>query len=114
MVIQRGDIWWASLAAPTGSSPGYRRPVLVVQSNDFNRSRIATIIAAVITSNPRLAHAPGNVVLPKKVSRLPHESVVNVSQLITLDKRFLTERVGTVPQRYLKQIDAGLRLVLSL
>ena len=114
MVITRGDIWWATLSAPTGSSPGYRRPVLVIQSNDFNRSRISTIIAVVITSNTRLAQAPGNVLLPRKVSKLPKESVVNVSQLITLDKEFLTERVGTLPQHYVKQVEAGLRLVLSL
>lgn len=114
MVITRGEIWWTTLSAPAGSAPGYRRPVLVVQSNDFNRSRIATIIAVVITSNIRLAQAPGNVFLPRKISSLPKESVVNVSQLLTLDKQFLTERVGILPQSYLQQVDAGLRLVLSL
>ena len=114
MVIIRGDIWWATLSAPTGSSPGYRRPVLVIQSNDFNRSRLSTILAVVITSNIRLAQAPGNVLLPRKVSKLPKESVVNVSQLITLDKQFLTERVGTLPQHYVRQVEDGLRLVLSL
>ena len=114
MVIQRGEIWWANLGTPTGSSPGYRRPVLILQSNDFNRSRIATVIAAVITSNMRLAQAPGNVTLPKKASRLPHESVVNVSQVVTLDKQFLTENVGIISLRDMKQIEAGLRLVLSL
>lgn len=114
MVIQRGEIWWANLGTPTGSSPGYRRPVLILQSNDFNRSLIATVIAAVITSNMRLAQAPGNVTLPKKASRLPHESVVNVSQVVTLDKQFLAEKVGIISLRYMKQIEAGLRLVLSL
>jgi mRNA interferase MazF len=114
MVIQRGEIWWANLGIPAGSSPGYRRPVLVLQSNDFNRSRIATVIVAVITSNMRLAQAPGNVLLPKKASRLPHESVVNVSQVITLDKQFMTERVGAISLRYMKHVDEGLRLVLSL
>ena len=114
MVIKRGEIWWAALVAPTGSSPGYRRPILIVQSNDFNRSRISTVIAVVITSNMRLAQAPGNVFLPRKISKLPRESVVNVSQLITLDKQFLTEKVGTLAQHYVKHVEAGLRLVLSL
>jgi mRNA interferase MazF len=114
MVIQRGEIWWANLGMPEGSSPGYRRPVLVLQSNDFNRSRIATVIVAVITSNMHLAHAPGNVTLSKKASRLPRESVVNVSQVITVDKQFLEEKVSTMSLRVMKQVDAGLRLVLSL
>jgi mRNA interferase MazF len=114
MVIQRGDIWWANLGMPEGSSPGYRRPVLILQSNDFNRSRIATVIAAVITSNLHLAQAPGNVTLSKKASRLPRESVVNVSQVITVDKQFLEEKVSTISFRVMKQVDAGLRLILSL
>lgn len=94
-MIIRGDIWWASLPAPIASEPGYRRPLLVVQSNDFNQSRISTVIAAVITSNIRLADAPGNVILSKKESGLPKKSVVNVSQLITVDKSFFTEKTGT-------------------
>ena len=114
MVIQRGEIWWANLGMPEGSSPGYRRPVLILQSNDFNRSRIATIIVAVITSNMHLAQAPGNVTLSEKVSRLPRESVVNVSQVLTIDKQFLEEKVTTVSLRVMKQVEAGLRLVLSL
>ena len=79
-----------------GSEPGYSRPVLVVQSDDFNRSRISTVIVVAITSNTRLAAAPGNVLLPSKVSGLPKDSVANVSQLITLDKAFLTGRVGSL------------------
>ena len=114
MVITRGDIWWATLPAPTGYSPGYRRPVFIVQSNDFNRNRIATVIVSVITSNVQLVHAPGNVFLPRKISKLPQESVVNVSQLITLDKQYLTERVTTLPHSYVVQVETGLRLVLSL
>lgn len=114
MVIQRGEIWWANLGMPEGSSPGYRRPVLILQSNDFNRSRIATVIVAVITSNMHLAQAPGNVTLSKKACRLPRESVVNVSQVITVDKQFLEEKVSTISLRVMKQVDAGLRLVLSL
>jgi len=93
--MQRGDIWWATLPSPTASKPGYRRPLLIVQSDDFTRSRISTIIAVVVTSNLRLADAPGNVLLPKKSSGLPKRSVANVSQLITVDKSFLTEKVGT-------------------
>ena len=88
MVIQRGEIWWASLPEPRGSEPGYSRPVLVVQADDFNRSRINTVIAVVITSNIRLAEAPGNVLLSRKATGLPKQSVANVSQLITLDKAF--------------------------
>lgn len=114
MVIQRGEIWWATLPEPVGSEPGFRCPVLVVQSNDFNRSRISTIIAVVITSNIRLAEAPGNVFLPRKATSLPKDSVANVSQVITIDKSFLTERVGSLPQESLLSIEQGLRLVLAL
>ena len=113
-MIRRGEIWWASLPEPTASEPGYRRPVLVVQSDDFNRSRIATIIAVVITSNLKLAQAPGNVLLPSKATGLVRDSVANVSQVITVDKSFLTERVGTLPPYLLEQVEGGLRLVLSL
>jgi mRNA interferase MazF len=114
MVMQRGEIWWASLREPQGSGPGYRRPVLIVQANEFNRSRISTIIAAVITSNLALASAPGNVRLGPRSSGLPKESVVNVSQLITIDKRFLTERIKPIDPRTMQEVDAGLRTVLSI
>jgi mRNA interferase MazF len=114
MVIARGEIWWASLKAPRGSEPGFRHPVLVVQSDAFNRSQIRTVVVAVITSNLHLAQAPGNVRLTRRQSKLPHESVVNVSQVLTLDKQFLSERVGRVPVEQLAQVDQGLRLVLSL
>ncbi len=114
MVIKRGEIWWASLPEPVGAEPGYRRPVLIVQSNDFNRSRIATVIAVVITSNTRLAQAPGNVFLPKKLTGLSKDSVANISQVVTVDKNFLTEKVSTLPPNILEQIEKGLRLVLWL
>lgn len=114
MVIQRGEIWWASLPEPVGSEPGYRRPVLVVQANEFNRSRIATVIAVVITSNTKLAQAPGNVFLPQKLTGLPRDSVANISQVVTVDKRFLTERVGLLPPKLVEQVEKGLRLVLQL
>jgi mRNA interferase MazF len=113
-VIRRGGIWWAALPEPVGSEPGYRRPVIIVQSNDFNQSRIATVLAVVITSNTRLVQAPGNVFLPQKATGLSKDSVANVSQVITLDKNFLDERIGSLPSKLLKQIEDGLRLVLVL
>ncbi|MHB8720638.1 MAG: type II toxin-antitoxin system PemK/MazF family toxin [Steroidobacteraceae bacterium] len=112
--MRRGEIWWASLAEPHGSAPGFRRPVLVVQSNDFNESAIRTAICAAITSNMRLADAPGNVRVTRRVSGLPHDSVVNVSQLVTLDKQMLTENVGRLPAQSLCDVEAGIKLVLAL
>lgn len=112
--MRRGEIWWASLPEPTGSGPGLRRPLLVVSANSFNESRIATVVAAVITSNLRLADAPGNVRIPPKGTGLTKPSVVNVSQVITVDKTFLTERIGRVSTKLLAEVDDGLRLVLSL
>ncbi len=114
MVIQRGEIWWASMPEPRGSEPDYSRPVLVVQADDFNRSRINTVIAVVITSNIRLAEAPGNVFLSRKASGLPKQSVANVSQLITIDKAFLKEKVKRLGKREFSEVEEGLRLVLSL
>lgn len=114
MVIQRGEIWWASLDEPSGSEPGFRRPLVVVQSNDFNRSRINTVLAVVITSNTRLAQAPGNVLLPAKSTGLDRDSVANVSQLITVDKASLTEKIGKLTTSQMQSVDDGLRLVLSL
>lgn len=112
--MQRGEIWWADLPTPRGSEPGYRRPILILQQDDFNRSRIATVIAVVLTSNLRLQVAPGNVLLSARDSGLPKDSVANVSQLVTLDKSMLTERVASVSAVKLKQIENGMRLVLGL
>jgi mRNA interferase MazF len=112
--MRRGEIWWASLGEPQGSGPGYRRPVLIVQSNEFNESAIRTSICAAMTSNMRLAHAPGNVRVTRRASGLSRESVVNVSQLITLDKQRLTEKVGRLPAESLRDVEAGIRLVLAL
>jgi mRNA interferase MazF len=112
--MRRGEIWWASLGEPHGSAPGFRRPVLVVQSNDFNESAISTSICAAITSNMRLADAPGNVRVTRRVSGLPHDSVINVSQLITLDKQILTENVGRLPAQSMRDVEAGIKLVLAL
>ncbi len=112
--MRRGEIWWASLGEPHGSGPGYRRPVLIVQSNEFNQSAIRTSICAAMTSNMRLADAPGNVRVTRRASGLPQESVVNVSQLITLDKQRLTEKVGRLPAESFRDVEAGIRLVLAL
>ncbi len=114
MVIKRGEIWWAKLPEPVRSEPGYKRPLVIIQSNDFNNSNINTVIAAVITTNLRLAAAPGNISLPVKKSKLPKKSVINVSQLITINKSFLVERVYALSSEVMEQIDNGIRLVLKL
>ena len=114
MVITRGEIWWAELDEPVGSEPGYRRPVLVVQADSFNRSRLQTTLAVVLTSNLRLVAAPGNVLVPRAASGLPKDAVVNVSQVVTLDRDALAERSGRLPGRLLAAVDAGLKLVLDL
>ena len=113
-MIARGEIWWVELPAPTGSGPGKRGPVLVVSADPFNLSRIGTVVAVAISSNVDLAAAPGNVAVPAGRSGLPKDSVVNVSQIVTLDKRQLAERVGSLDHDTLAQIDAGLRIVLDL
>jgi len=112
--MKRGEIWWADLPNPVGSGPGYKRPVLVVQANPFNASRISTVIVATITSNLALAEAPGNVRIGKSDSGLPQPSVVNVSQLITLDRAILSKKVKALPGATMDKVDAGLKLVLSL
>ena len=112
--MKRGEVWWASLLPPTGSGPGLRRPVVVVQSNPFNDSRIATVVIAAITSNLALAEAPGNVRIGKSESGLSKPSVVNVSQILTIDRSFLTERVRMLPAQVVSRVDSGIRLVLGL
>lgn len=112
--MKKGEIWWASLDEPRGSEPGFRRPVVIVSANEFNDSRINTALAAVVTSNLRLADAPGNVLLEKKHSRLPKDSVINVSQLITIDKAFLSEKISTLSAQHLNAVNEGLRLILGL
>lgn len=114
MVIGRGEIWWANLPDPSGSSPGYRRPVLVVQSDPFNRSLIQTVVALAITKNIELGKAPGNVSITARASRLPVDSVINVSQVITIDKNLLTEFVSTLPNKKMEKVEEGLRLILNL
>jgi len=112
--VKRGEIWWATLPPPSGSGPGFRRPVLVIQSNPFNDSRISTAIIAVITSNLALADAPGNVRAAKAESGLSKHSVVNVSQILTIDKALLTDRVQPLSAELMQRVDNGLRLVLDL
>lgn len=112
--MKRGEIWWADLPEPDGSEPGYRRPILIVQSDDFNQSRIRTVVALAITSNMQLAAAPGNVSLARRGAGLKTNSVINVSQIVTLDKQFLADRVGRVSDFVLAQVEEGMRLVLGL
>jgi mRNA interferase MazF len=114
VVVERGAIWWADLTDPRGSEPGFRRPLLIVQADAFNRSRIQTIVAVVLTSNLRLVEAPGNVLIPARLSGLPKDSVANVSQVITIDRDFLLEPVGKLDAKILRQVGDGLRLVLHL
>lgn len=112
--MHRGEIWWAALPEPNGSGPGYRRPVLIVQSDDFNRSRINTVVVAILTSNVALAQAPGNVLVRARRAGLPRDSVVNVSQLITIDKRLLAGKIQTLDSPTMAEIDSGIRLVLAV
>ena len=108
---RRCDVYWAELREPTGSEPGYRRPVLVVSADSFNRSRISTVVVVAISSNTGLAAAPGNVELPAADSGLPRDSVANVSQILTLDKNQLADRAGAVDFPTMRRVEAGLRLV---
>ena len=112
--MNRGEIWWADMPGPRASEPGFSRPVLIVQSDAFNRSRIQTVLAVVLTSNLLLADAPGNVKLSTRKTGLPKESVANVSQVVTLDKAFLRDRCGKLDGETMERIEEGLRLVLSL
>jgi mRNA interferase MazF len=112
--MKRGEIWWASLPSLTGSGPGFRRPVIVIQANSFSESRIGTVVVAIVTTNLTIGGAPGNVRLGKADSGLSKPSVVNVSQLFTIDRSLLTERVRALPSQSMHQVEAGLRLVLSL
>jgi mRNA interferase MazF len=114
LVIRRGSVWWADLGKPQGSKPSKRRPVLVIQANSFNASRLNTALVAIITSNTRLATMPGNVFLPSTTAGLPKDSVVNVTALVTLDKSDLEAEAGHLPTSLMHEVDRGLRSVLSL
>lgn len=113
MVIGQGDVFWASLDEPIGSAAGFRRPVVIVQGDSFNASRISTAVVVPLTSNQRLAAAPGNVLLPAATTGLPKDSVANVSQIVAIDRALLTERVGRVPAVQLERILSGIDLVLG-
>lgn len=113
-MIERGRIYWADLGEPEGSAPAKRRPVLVISADSYNTSRLATVVAAAITSNTRLAAMPGNVFLPSSATGLPRDSVVNVTALVTIDKQDLGALAGTVPPTLMDDVERGLRRVLEL
>jgi mRNA interferase MazF len=111
--ILQGEVWWAELSAPTGSGPGFRRPVVVVQGDAMNRSRISTVVCVPLTSNLKWADAPGNVALAPKQTGLPKNSVANVSQILTVDKEILVTRAGKLPPQSLRQVMTGIEIVLG-
>jgi mRNA interferase MazF len=114
MVMLRGEVWWANLPPPVGSGPGGRRPVVIVQDDEFNQSRIQTIVIVIITSNLKWARARGNVFLPARLSGLEHDSVANVSQVLAADKMLLTDFIGALPEELMTEIDEGLRAIFGL
>ena len=114
MTVNRGELWWADLGEPRGSEPALRRPVLVLQADSFNRSRLQTVVVVSLTSNLRLSAAPGNVVCRPRGTGLREPSVVNATQISTLDRSFLHERIGRLPPATLQQVEDGVRLVLGL
>lgn len=111
--IAQGEVWWADLPGPTGSGPGFRRPVIVVQGDHMNRSRIATVVCVPLTSNLTWTDAPGNVFLPARLVGLPKDSVANVSQVVAVDRRFLTERCGKLSPKKLALVMSGIDVVLG-
>ena len=113
VTVSQGEVWWADLGGPRGSKPGFRRPVLVIQGDALNRSRIATAVCVALTSNVKWASAPGNVLLSESATGLPKESVANVSQIVTLDKSELTVRVGKLPKAKLDLVLSGVDVVLG-
>jgi mRNA interferase MazF len=113
VVIAQGDVCWADLPDPVGSGPGFRRPVLVVQGDAFNRSDLSTVVCVPLTSNLKWLEAPGNVLLPARGTGLSRDSVANVSQLVALDRALLTERVGRSSKRQLELVFSGIDLVLG-
>ena len=113
VAIGQGDVWWADIPEPTGSAPGFRRPVVVVQGDALNRSRLATVVCVVLTSNAKWAGAPGNVLLPARATGLPKDSVANVSQIVTLDRGELSERVGKLSRNRLDAVLGGIDAMLG-
>lgn len=112
-MISQGEVWWAELPEPTGAGPGFRRPVVIIQGDALNRSRLSTVVCIPLTSNLKWEAAPGNVLLLAKQTGLPKESVANVSQIITLDKQLLTERAGKVSRAKLELILAGIDIIFG-
>jgi len=113
VAVSQGEIWWAELPEPIGSGPGYRRPVVLVQGNSLNRSRIATVVCVPLTSNLKWADAPGNVLIPAKDSGLPKDSVANPSQIVSLDRQTLAERAGKLSAKKLHLVLTGIDVVLG-
>jgi mRNA interferase MazF len=113
VTVSQGDVCWAELGEPGGSEPGYRRPVVVVQGDSLNRSRLATVVCVALTSNVKWAGAPGNVVLPATATGLPKDSVANVSQIVTLDRADIVKRVGKLPRAKLELVLSGIDVVLG-
>ena len=113
MVVSQGEVWWAELPAPAGSGPGFRRPVVILQGEPFNRSRIATVVCVPLTSNLKWAAAPGNVSLAARMTGLAKDSVANVSQIVAVDKGLLTKRVGKLPRSQVELLLAGINIVLG-
>lgn len=113
VTIAQAEVWWAELPEPAGSGPGFRRPVVIVQGNHLNRSRIATVVCVPLTSNLVWADAPGNALLPARATGLPKDSVANVSQLVTVDRSFLVERAGRLGPKSFAQILHGIDIVLG-
>ena len=113
VTVSQGEVWWADLGEPRGSKPGFRRPVLVIQGDALNRSRIATAVCVALTSNVKWASAPGNVLLSESATGLPKESVANVSQIVTLDRSDLTERTGKLPKAKVELVLTGVDVVLG-
>lgn len=113
MVVGQGEVWWADLGEPTGSAPGFRRPVLVVQCDAINRSQIATVVCVPLTSNVKWADAPGNILLKASATGLPKDSVANVSLIVALDRDQLTDRVGKLPPRHVTAVVNGIDVILG-
>jgi mRNA interferase MazF len=111
--ISQGDVCWAELGEPRKSQPGFRRPVVVVQGDPLNRSKIATVVCVALTSNMKWSAAPGNIALPARTTGLPKDSVANVSQIVTIDKSVLSERVGKLPRAKMDLVLSGIDVVLG-
>ncbi len=112
--MMRGELWWADFGLPFGSEPGFKRPVLILQNDSFNKSNINTIIIIPLTTNMTLAEAPGNVIVPKSESSLSKDSVLVVSQLSVIDKKRLTEHFGKITKKTLEEVEEGIQLLLDL